>query len=118
MTVRILITGSRIWDDDRAIAAVLEFWRPTGGVLVHGGARGADRIAAAVWSRWRLPTERHLPDWHRFGRAAGMVRNGDMVAAGADVCLAFIRGHSRGATHCAALAEQAGITTHRIRKDA
>jgi hypothetical protein len=35
-------------------------------------------------------------------------------ATGADLCLAFIRNHSRGASMCADLAEQAGIRTIRI----
>jgi hypothetical protein len=35
-----------------------------------------------------------------------------MVDLGADLCLAFIRNHSRGAAHCAAAAREAGITTH------
>jgi len=41
-----------------------------------------------------------------------------MVAAGADLCLAFIHNGARGASHCAALAEQAGIPTIRIRREA
>lgn len=115
---RILITGSRTWTDTARIRAVLMWCRRTypDAVLVHGDCRGADRIAAGIWTSWGLPTEAHPADWHTHGRAAGPMRNHRMVAAGADLCLAFLRDSSRGATHCAA--ERAGIPTFRIRMEA
>jgi hypothetical protein len=113
---RVLITGSRTWTDNAVIRDALAPFRSPSAVLVHGDARGADRIAAAIWRRWGLATEAHPANWNQ-GRAAGFLRNRRMVALGADTCLAFIRSHSRGATHTAALAEQAGIPTIRYRED-
>lgn len=122
--VRILITGSRTWTDRTAIAqAIIAYLRSVrtisiGGawpfpIVVHGGARGADQLADAVARNWGWTPERHPADWSRHGRAAGFRRNAEMVAAGADVCLAFIHAGSRGATHTAELAEAAGIPTRR-----
>lgn len=63
--------------------------------------------------------------WRRLGSRAGLVRNAEMVKAGADVCLAFLCPctaakctrpefhYSHGASHCAELAERAGIPTFR-----
>ncbi|HEX2301570.1 MAG TPA: DUF2493 domain-containing protein [Pseudonocardiaceae bacterium] len=115
MSGRILITGSRTWTDITPIRTALQYWRHQfpGVVLVHGDARGADRIAAGIWRSWGLPVEAHPADWARHGRAAGHRRNRAMVALGADVCLAFIRHHSPGASACAALAEAAAIPTYR-----
>lgn len=79
------------------------------GTLVVGDASGGDKIATdyACGQGWRV--EVHRANWARFGRAAGPIRNAEMVESGADRCLAFIEDHSRGATHCAQLAERAGV---------
>lgn len=124
---RVLVTGSREWNDDRAIrhaiaAAVLENAEPEAPVvLVHGACpRGADAHAAA-WAdlaaadgRRPVVAEAHPADWEQHGKAAGFRRNASMVHLGADICLAFIRNGSRGASHTAALAEKAGIPTRRF----
>lgn len=121
---RVLVTGSRSWDDHDTVRAALAVarWDAAGPmVVVHGACTsGADAIAS-WWCRQFARTkglgiteERHPADWERHGRRAGFVRNAEMVALGADVCLAFIRAASPGASHCARLAEEAGIPTRRF----
>ncbi|MGW0247983.1 SLOG family protein [Nocardia goodfellowii] len=106
---RILVTGSRSWDNSVAIRDALQPYRCADAVLVHGGAAGADKLAGKIWSSWGKAVEEHVADWDREGKTAGYRRNERMVAAGADVCLAFIRDESRGASHTADIARKAGI---------
>jgi hypothetical protein len=117
MTARILVTGSREWRDYRRLRAALDYHRQAypDATLVHGAARGADRAAARIWKAWGLPAEAHpvSPAEWDVNKAAGHARNARMVQAGADICLAFIRDRSPGASGCAALAEAAGIPTYR-----
>lgn len=123
--MRVLVTGSRTWDDLNAIWTVLDEIAKQAFaagdeevVVVHGCANGAD-IIADKWVRnrravWPVQYERHPADWGRYGRRAGFLRNARMVDRGADVCVAFIRDGSRGATQCAELAEESGIRTERF----
>jgi len=123
---RVLVTGSRDWTDflaiDKALGAeqglaALDA-RPL--VVVHGGALGADRMAHAWAKKNGVAYERHPALWRANGiynPQAGLVRNRAMVNLGADVCLAFIRSGSRGASHCARLAEEAGIPVNYYRVD-
>lgn len=129
--MRVLVTGSRSWRGHEPVHAALDelLAAHPGMVLVHGAcAQGVDAIADR-WATLRgLPAsrvERHPAQWRRYGRSAGLRRNEHMVRLGADVCLAFIgecvkpgcdrpRPHgSHGATHCADLAQAAGIPVRR-----
>ncbi|MEV6447553.1 SLOG family protein [Amycolatopsis sp. NPDC051716] len=138
---RVLVTGSRTFIDAVAIRdALAGVWQKfPGAVLVSGACgHGADLLAEQCWTHWGGDVERWPADWrgpcatscppgHRrqgqrgasFCPAAGMVRNAAMAAAGADICLAFIRDRSRGATYCATTAQRAGIPAeiHRYRTD-
>lgn len=114
--MRILVTGSRDWTLRTVVRAALlgHAWigRAVRPVLIHGGARGADTIAAEEFVELfghRGSVEVFPADWERYGKAAGYRRNAEMVKAGADVCLAFPLGESRGTRMCMKLAEEAGI---------
>jgi len=118
--MRVLITGSRAWPDARDVYQALNevAWSVGQGplVVVHGKCfRGADRMAAE-WCRGHplVVEEPHPASWSEYGKAAGFIRNAHMVDLGADLCLAFIHNRSRGASHCATLAESKGIETRRI----
>lgn len=115
--LRILVTGSRDWTDQDAIATALaetaakllptDRYRAV--TLVHGAARGADSIAAEVAEFLGWGVAPYPAAWATFGKSAGHRRNAVMVASGADICLAFPLGESRGTRGCMRLAEKAGI---------
>jgi hypothetical protein len=113
---RLLVTGSRDWQDRKAIAIALNrqhvaWGRPGDAVLVVGDADGADAIAAELWSKVGLPVEVHTADWDKEGKRAGMIRNAEMVASGVDACLAFSRNDSPGTRHCSELAVKSAVPT-------
>jgi SLOG family YspA-like protein len=119
MMYRILVTGSRDWEDRElfrfVLSAAAEPYLPDV-TVVHGYCLAGADAMADEWARAHsLQPERHPADWDRHGKSAGPRRNGEMVRLGADICLAFIRDGSRGASGCAALAESAGIRTIRYR---
>lgn len=114
--MRILITGSRDWTDRTTIYRALRSapFDIADNILVSGACpTGADRIAEEFASLLGWTIERHPAEWQHYGKRAGFLRNKAMVDAGADICLAFIKGESRGASMTARLAEEAGIETRR-----
>jgi SLOG family YspA-like protein len=128
--LRILITGSRTWDDYGTICKTIvrtigEYvdenpelhFRPLDWVtIVHGACpRGADYLADMFATQvLKCEVERYAADWASFGRSAGFKRNARMVNSAPDVCLAFIRDKSKGSTSCRDLAKRAGIATETI----
>ena len=117
--MRILVTGSRNYSDrlnlfNTLTAAWMMNGEPESITVVHGGARGADTLSGEWVKVMRernidATEEVHPADWDKYGKSAGPIRNQEMVNLGADLCLAFPLGESRGTRHCMSRAIDAGI---------
>jgi hypothetical protein len=101
----------------RLIAAAGHYPRVV--VVVHGAARGTDKLAERAARAFGMATEAHAADWEAHGKRAGFIRNAEMVALGADLVLAFYKqgAGNKGTGHCAKLAEKAGIPVRRVTDD-
>jgi hypothetical protein len=82
--IRLLVCGGRDFADRRLIRSQLDRFHEGGmiGVLINGGARGVDSIAAK-WAddNW-VACETYEADWKGQGRAAGPIRNQRMLDEG------------------------------------
>lgn len=118
-TSRVLVTGTR--EDgphcDEVARALFALWYhsglPRNMTIVHGDCptgidAAADRVSRKLGG---FTVEAHPADWEAWGKFAGPRRNQQMVNLGADLCLAFPRGVSRGTRHCIRAARAAGIPT-------
>jgi hypothetical protein len=79
--ITLLITGDRYWSDYPFILQSLTAWHERVGInmLVHGACRGADLLGAKAADRLGIPSSSHPADWDKHGRAAGPIRNRQML---------------------------------------
>lgn len=82
--------------------------------IVHGAARGADSMADALGARLAVTVRRFPADWQKHGRAAGIIRNREMLATKPDKVVAFPGG--RGTANMVEQARGAGIAVVEIRQ--
>lgn len=83
--MRVLVCGGRDYDDAPYLCARLDDFHERVAritTLIHGEARGADRLAKA-WAKARGINVQGFPaDWTRDGKSAGPIRNQRMIVEG------------------------------------
>jgi YspA, cpYpsA-related SLOG family len=107
--MRVLVCGGRDFSDGPKLVSTLHslFLMPND-VIIHGNAPGADWMANA-WAREHDIAVRVFPaDWKKYGRAAGPIRNQQMLDEGKPhLVIAFPGG--KGTADMVARAKRAGI---------
>jgi hypothetical protein len=118
--VKVLCCGSRdwtawepIWRELRGLSGITE--------IVHGDCRGADKMCGYVAKKLGYPVHPFPADWDQFGRAAGMIRNGQMLKEHPDIGLVLAfhdnMATSRGTKNMVEQARAAGIPVNFIRSE-
>ncbi len=66
--------------------------------VVSGGApRGGDRFAEIISKQYSVPIKIYYPNWNKYGKKAGFVRNTD-IAKESDILMACVHKSRTGGT--------------------
>jgi len=104
---QVLVCGGRDYDDRRSVYTCLDGLVPRPTLIITGGANGADALAAD-WAAFRqVPKLIFRADWEKHGRAAGPIRNQQMLECKPDLVMAFPGG--RGTADMVRRAKAAGV---------
>lgn len=104
--MRVLITGGRDFSNSSALHKVLDQINIT--EMCEGGAKGADLLAAKYAVVKNIPCKTYLANWSEYGKAAGMIRNKEMLEDfKPDMVVAFPGG--LGTNGMIKLARKAGV---------
>ena len=111
--MRVLICGGRDFDNRTAIRnALISLCASEDGVdvVIEGAAPGADALAREAAEDFGITVETYPADWDKHGKAAGPIRNQQMLDEGKpDLVLAFPTPQSRGTWDMVRRARKAGI---------
>lgn len=102
--MKTIIAGSRDVIDYEIVKKAIENSGFKITQIVSGGARGVDRLGERYAKENNIPVKQFLPDWDKFGKRAGFMRNTEM-ANYSDACIAIWDGESRGTKHMIDIAE-------------
>lgn len=107
---RVLVCGGRDFHDEFALRQVMDSLHQEYkfSIVIEGGAKGADELAGK-WAEDKIGAVVVYPaDWEKYGKAAGAIRNQQMINEGfPDLVVAFPGG--RGTQHMISVAQKASI---------
>jgi hypothetical protein len=103
--MKVAVIGSRSFNDYERLKDTLS--KIDVSLLVSGGANGADKLGEQYANENNIPTKIFLPDWEKHGKAAGFLRNTDIINE-AELVVAFWDQQSNGTRDSIQKAEKQG----------
>lgn len=93
--MRVAVVGTRTYGEYEVVKKVLDTIIKEDDIVVSGGAKGVDELAAKYAHERGLRLEVYEADWSTYGRKAGPLRNTEIVDV-SDVIVAFWDHKSKG----------------------
>jgi hypothetical protein len=81
---RIVICGDRNYTHIPSIESLIS-QLPKDATIIHGACVGADIIAGNLAVKYGLTVLAYPADWNKYGRAAGPIRNKQMIRWGGSI---------------------------------
>jgi hypothetical protein len=109
--MKVIVCGGRTFLNydafERFMDMINAIWRVS--LVIHGGQRGADAMAKHWANQHHIDDRPFRADWDRYRRAAGPIRNKQMLDEGKpELVIAFPGG--RGTANMRTQAQRAGVT--------
>lgn len=100
--MRIIVAGSRTFNDykllEETLDNIIKEERIDNPIFISGTANGADKLGEIYAHNKGYKVLQFRPDWDKYGKSAGYIRNTEMAEAG-DILVAFWDGKSKGTEH-------------------
>lgn len=115
--MKVLFSGDRWWIGWKSIANRLDLLDPSVDEVIVGDAKGVDDLVYVLAKEKGFKVnvanngERYKAHWNEHGRAAGVLRNIEMLNLQPDMVIAFHPDldKSKGTRHCVNEAKKRGI---------
>ena len=108
--MKVIVCGGRDFADDKLLFSTLDRLHKQTPItlIIHGAARGADALAG-TWAILRdVPMTMYAANWLLYGKAAGPIRNRQMLEEKPDLVVAMPGG--RGTADMVRAAREAGVS--------
>jgi hypothetical protein len=106
--LRLAVVGSRSCEDYELVSGFLGHFINQKPIIVSGGAKGVDSLAERFADENELKKKIYKADWSKYGRAAGPIRN-QQIVDNANAMIAFATKDSKGTKNSVKLAVKKGI---------
>ena len=105
--MKIAIVGSRTFSDYNLLERHINDIAKSFNIIkiISGGANGADTLGEKYANINKIPTLILKPDWGKYGKGAGYIRNKDIINS-SDKVVAFWDGKSKGTLNSINLAKK------------